>query len=109
MGGQGVRDEGPRPDAGASPQGPAPLAEPGSDPTGLTPDRQSRQSATTAKTRKLARSRGSSWNSGLRQPSSSSRLVYVSTTSTSHIGSDALRARTAPKPPRVDSAASRSS
>ena len=35
----------------------------------------------------------------MRQPSSSSRCGYVPTTSTSHIGSGARLARTAPKPP----------
>ena len=63
-------------------------------------------SATVAKTRKVARSRGNSWNSGTRHPRSSSRCGYVPTTSTSHMGSGARRARTAPKPPRPDSASS---
>jgi hypothetical protein len=68
-----------------------------------------RQSPTRANTRNVARSRGSSWNSGIRHPRSSSRCGYVPTTSTSHIGSGARRARTAPKPPRPDSACSRRS
>ena len=83
---QGRGDRGPRPHAHAPPTRAAAL--------GAT--RSSRRPSRTRGS--VARSRGSSWNSGIRQPRSSSRCWYVPTTSTSHIGSGRAVRPTAPKP-----------